>query len=102
MLSIETLARICKLFTLMSQNDQLCQSRLALNYVEGFNAYNIFRFLDKKSLKITLMKGHNRFLKINSIHCSMKEAMMIIAFYDIDNAFSLSYSNFIHFLIEKE
>lgn len=40
-------------------------------------------------------------MKINSIHCSMKEAMMIIVFYDIDNALSLSYSNFIHFLIGK-
>lgn len=102
MLSIETLARICKLLIAISEKEQLCENaRMTLNNLEEFNAYRIFRYLGKGIKNHIDEKDIIDFMKINSMHCSMKEAMMIILFFDLNNKLSLSYSNFICLIIGK-
>ena len=100
MLSLETEGRISKLFQVISEGEIAIEiSRANLSSHSQFAPYQIFKRIDSESKNFITETNIVSFLQQNGIFSTIKEAKMIILFYDSDKSKSLTYSQFLNLIV---
>ena len=100
MLSIETEARVVKLFINLFEGEKSVEmSRENLANQRDFDAYQIFQRIDRE--RKNYVDEHNivDFLKNNSIYCTEAEARLILSFYDSNYDGNLNYTEFLNMIL---
>ena len=100
MLSLETEGRISELFQVISEGEIAIEiSRANLSSHSQFAPYQIFKRIDSESKNFITETNIVSFLQQNGIFSTIKEAKMIILFYDSDKSKSLTYSQFLNLIV---
>ena len=102
MLSIETEARVVKLFINLFEGEksvELCRENLAIQ--RDFDAYQIFQRVDRERKNYIDEYNLVDFLKNNSIYCTNTEARLILSFYDSNNDGKVTFRDFYTIMTKK-
>jgi len=100
MLSIETEARVVKLFINLFEGEksvELCRENLAVQ--RDFDAYQIFQRVDRERKNYVDEYNIVDFLKNNSIYCTNSEARLMLSFYDSNSDGNLNYTEFLNMIL---
>ena len=100
MLSIETEARVIKLFINLFEGErtvELTRENLAIQ--RDFDAYQIFQRVDRERKNFVDEYNIVDFLKSNSIYCTNSEARLILSFYDSNSDGNLNYTEFLNMIL---
>lgn len=100
MLSIETEARVVKLFINLFEGEkavELCRDNLAIQ--RDFDAYQIFQRIDRERKNYIDEYNVVDFLKNNSIYCTNSEARLMLSFYDSNYDGNLNYTEFLNMIL---
>ena len=100
MLSIETEARVIKLFINLFEGErtvELTRENLAIQ--RDFDAYQIFQRVDRERKNFVDEYNIVDFLKNNSIYCTNSEARLILSFYDSNSDGNLNYTEFLNMIL---
>ena len=97
MLSIETEARIARIFLALAESEKAIEiNRQLLSDNNEFDPYTLFTAIDIEHKNRINAINIAQFLKYKGIYCSQIESQFLILFYDEDNDGSLSYYEFIN------
>ena len=100
MLSIETEARVVKLFINLFEGEKTVElSRENLAIQRDFDAYQIFQRVDRERKNYVDEYNIVDFLKNNSIYCTNSEARLILSFYDSNSDGNLNYTEFLNMIL---
>ena len=103
MLSIETEARVAKLFLTLADGEKAVEvNRQVLSEQIQFDPYAAFKRLDSQVKSRVDEFDIVEFLRVNSVYCSYNEARFIIFFYDSDRDGSLNYAEFLNFILSDK
>ena len=100
MLSIETEARVVKLFINLFEGErsvESCRENLAIQ--RDFDAYQIFQRVDRERKNYIDEYNLVDFLKNNSIYCTNTEARLMLSFYDSNSDGNLNYTEFLNMIL---
>ena len=102
MISIETEARVAKLLLTLAQGERNVEiSRQVLSDNFDFDAYQIFKVLDRECKNRVDAVNLVDFLRNKGVFVSDCEAQFVILFYDQDGDGALSYCEFVH-MVQSE
>lgn len=100
MLSIETEARVAKLFINLAEGEKSVEiNRQVLADQIDFDPYTAFKRIDSRLKNSIDEFDIVDFLKVNSIYCTYNEARFIIYFYDQTNKGYLNYAEFLNLVL---
>lgn len=100
MLSIETEARVVKLFINLFEGEKSVEcSRENLALQRDFDAYQIFQRVDRERKNYIDEYNIVDFFKNNSIYCTNSEARLMLSFYDSNYDGNLNYTEFLNMII---
>ena len=102
MISIETEARVAKLLLTLAQGERNVEiSRQVLSDNFDFDAFQIFKFLDREGKNRVDAVNLVDFLRSKGVFVTDCEAQFVILFYDQDGDGALSYCEFVQ-LVQSE
>ena len=100
MLSIETEARVTKLFINLFEGERSVEiSRENLAIQRNFDVYQIFQRIDREGKNYIDEYNVVDFLKNNSVYCTTAEARLILSFYDSNYDGNLDYTEFLNLIL---
>ena len=100
MLSIETEARVTKLFINLFEGERSSEiSRENLAIQRDFDAYQIFQRIDRERKNYIDEYNLVDFLRNNNVYCTAAEVKIMLSFYDSNYDGNLNYTEFLNMIL---